>query len=64
MQGRREASPSSQSLSSVSTGLSSTVLPQADLPNTPTRAKGRGVSEAVFPAEVEFDYITHTSSKA
>lgn len=42
----------------------STVLCQAHLPNTPPRAKGRGVSEAVFPAEVEFDYTTHTSSQA
>lgn len=64
MQGRREASPSSQYLSFVSMGLSSTVLCRADPPNTPPRAKGRGVSEAVFPAEVEFDYTTHTSSQA
>lgn len=52
MQGRREASPSSQYLSFVSMGLSSTVIPQADLQNTPPRAKGMGVSEAVFPAKV------------
>lgn len=64
MQGRREASPSSQYLSFMSMGLSSTVLPKADPPNTPPRAKGRGVSETVFLAEAEFDYITHTSSKA
>lgn len=61
MQGRREASPSSQYFSFVSVGLlqfSARHISQTHLP------EGRGVSEAVFPPEVEFDYINHTSSQA
>jgi len=48
----------------VAVGLSSKVLPQANPPNTPPSAEGRDVSEAVFPAEAEFDYTTQTSSQA
>lgn len=61
VQGRRKASLSSQYISFASMGLlqfSARHTSQTHLP------EGRGVSEAVFPVEVEFDYTTCTSSQA
>lgn len=59
--GQEGGFPSSQYISFVSMGLlqfSARHTSQTHLP------EGRGISEAVFPAEVEFDYTNHTSSQA